>query len=58
MSRKIQKLIIVQKATGTWVESDGINYDILNTEILDGRNEFMLLNATRRGSDILPINQQ
>lgn len=42
----------------TWVESDGINYDILNTETLDGRNEFILLNATRRGSDILPINEQ
>ena len=41
----------------TWVELDGVNYDILNVEDLEERREFLHLYAVKRGDASIAINQ-
>jgi head-tail adaptor len=40
----------------TWIELDNIRYDVVHTEPLDGRKEFLLLNANIRGDKSIAIN--
>ncbi len=40
----------------TWVEIDSQKYDIVNTENLDNRNEFLLLRCNKRGTNTKPAN--
>lgn len=41
----------------TWITLDDINYDILDTEDLEEKNEFMFLKAVKKGDKTLPVNQ-
>lgn len=38
----------------SWVEYNGVLYDILRVDDLDGRGEFMVLTASERGANSLP----
>jgi SPP1 family predicted phage head-tail adaptor len=40
----------------TWIELENIRYDIVHTEPLDGRKEFIRLDANIRGNKSIAIN--
>lgn len=40
----------------TWIEENNIKYDILDVENLNEENRFMLLRASKRGSETKDIN--
>jgi SPP1 family predicted phage head-tail adaptor len=42
--------------TETWVLFEGIRYDIIKTEDLEERHEFMLLMCSKLGPDTIPVN--
>ena len=43
--------------TETWIEYEDNKYDILDTEDLEERHDFLLLKSVRKGDKTLPINQ-
>jgi SPP1 family predicted phage head-tail adaptor len=61
-ARVVSHLIYIRYLTGvtaeTWVEWENINYDILSSEDLEERHDFLLLKCAKRGDKTLPINQQ
>lgn len=41
----------------TWVELAGVNYDVLNIENLEERDEWLFLYAMKRGDKTILVNQ-